>query len=142
MAISQAMCTSFKKALLDGEMDFSSDTSDVFKIALFTSSATLGASTTAYSTTNEVTGTGYTAGGNTLTVVAPTTSGTTAYLDFSDTTWAASSFTARGALIYNSSKANRAVAVFVFDEVKTTSSGNFQIQFPFNNPTDAVVRVS
>ncbi len=88
MAISQAMCTSFKLALLDGEMDFSSDTSQTFKIALYTSAATLGAATTAYSVTNEVSGTGYIAGGNTLTVVAPTTSGTTAYLDFADTTWA------------------------------------------------------
>ena len=79
MAITQAMCTSFKKALLDGEMDFSSDTSQTYKIALYTSSATLDASTTAYSVTNEVSGTGYSAGGNTLTVVAPTTSGTTAY---------------------------------------------------------------
>ena len=88
MAITQAMCTSFKQALLDGEMDFSSDTSQTFKIALFTSSATLDASTTAYATTNEVSGTGYTAGGNTLTISTnPTTSGTTAYLSFSNTTW-------------------------------------------------------
>ena len=100
MAISQAMVTSFKKALLDGEMDFSSNTSQTFKIALFTSSATLGAATTAYSTTNEVSGTGYTAGGNTLTVVAPTTSGTTALLDFANTTWSTATITARGALIY------------------------------------------
>ena len=97
------MCTSFKVALLNGEMDFSSDTSQSFKIALYTSDATLNAETTAYSTTNEVSGTGYTAGGNTLTIATnPTndTSSTVAYLDFSDTTWASSSITARGALIY------------------------------------------
>jgi len=98
MAITQAMCTSFKVALLDGEMDFSSDTSQTFKIALYTSSATLGAATTAYSTTNEVTGTGYTAGGNTLTIAAnPASSGTTAFLDFTDTTWTTATITARGA---------------------------------------------
>ena len=100
MAITQATCTSFKVALLNGEMDFSSDTSQSFKIALFTSSATLNADTTAYSTTNEVSGTGYDAGGKTITIATnPTSSGTTALLDFSDVTWSSSSITARGALI-------------------------------------------
>lgn len=142
MAITQAMCTSFKKALLDGEMDFSSDTTQTFKIALYTSSATLGASTTAYSTTNEVTGTGYTAGGNTLTVVAPTTSGTTAFIDFADTTWANSTITARGALIYQSGGSNPAIAVLDFGEDKTASAGDFTIEFPANNATDAIVRIA
>ena len=114
MAITQAMCTSFKQALLDGEIDFSSDTTQVFKIALYTSSATLNASTTVYTATNEYAGSGYVAGGNTLTVVAPTTSGTTAYLDFADTTWAAATITARGALIYRSGGTNPAVAVLDF----------------------------
>ena len=95
MAITQTLCTSFKVALLNAEMDFSSDTSQTFKVALYTSSATLGAATTAYSTTNEVSGTGYTAGGNTLSIAAnPTSSGTTAFLDFSDVTWSSSSFSA------------------------------------------------
>jgi hypothetical protein len=142
MAITQAMCTSFKKALLDGEMDFSSDTTQTFKIALYTSSATLGASTTAYSTTNEVTGTGYTAGGNTLTVVAPTTSGTTAFIDFANTTWANSTITARGALIYQSGGSNPAIAVLDFGEDKTASAGDFTIEFPANNATDAIVRIA
>ena len=103
MAITQAMCTSFKVALLDGEMDFSSNTSQTFKIALYTSSATLSAATTAYATTNEVSGTNYTAGGNTLTISAnPASSGTTAFLDFADTTWTDATITARGALIYKS----------------------------------------
>lgn len=142
MAITQAMCTSFKKALLDGEMDFSSDTTQTFKIALYTSSATLDASTTAYSTTNEVTGTGYTAGGNTLTVVAPATSGTTAYLDFSDTTWSSSTITARGALIYKSGGSNPAIAVLDFGEDKTTTAGDFTIQFPTADATNAIVRIA
>ena len=146
MAITQAMCTSFKKALLDGGMDFSSDTSSTFKVALFTSSATLGASTTAYSTTNEVSGTGYTAGGNTLTVVAPTTSGTTAFLDFADTTWSTATITARGALIYNSSAAagtaGRAVAVLDFGGDKTSTAGDFTVQFPAADASNAIIRIA
>mgnify|MGYP003666325942 CR=1 FL=1 len=142
MAISQAMCTSFKLSLLDGEMDFSSDTSQTFKIALYTSAATLGAATTAYSVTNEVSGTGYTAGGNTLTVVAPTTSGTTAYLDFADTTWATATITARGALIYQSGGTNPAVAVLDFGADKTSTAGDFTIQFPTANASDAIIRIA
>jgi len=143
MAISQAMCTSFKQALLDGEMDFSSDTSQVFKIALFTSSATLGAATTAYSTSNEVSGDGYTAGGNTLTVVAPTTSGTTAFLDFNDTTWTTATITARGALIYHADGAtNPAVAVLDFGSDKTSTAGDFTIQFPTADASNAIIRIA
>ena len=142
MAISQAMCTSFKLALLDGEMDFSSDTSQTFKIALYTSAATLGATTTVYSVTNEVSGTGYTAGGNTLTVVAPTTSSTTAYLDFADTTWATATITARGALIYQSGGTNPAVAVLDFGADKTSTAGDFTIQFPTANASDAIIRIA
>ena len=142
MAITQAMCTSFKKALLDGEMDFSSDTTQTYKIALYTSSATLGASTTAYSTTNEVTGTGYTAGGETLTVVAPTTSGTTAYLDFSDVTWSTATITARGALPYPSGGPNPPVPVLDFGADKTSTAGDFQIQFPTADATNAIIRIA
>lgn len=143
MAITQAMCTSFKQALLDGEMDFSSDTSQTFKIALFTSSATLSAATTAYSTTNEVSGTGYTAGGNTLTISTnPTTSGTTAYLSFSNTTWSAATLTARGALIYQSGGSNPAVAVLDFGADKTSTAGDFTIQFPTADASNAIIRVA
>ena len=144
MAITQAMCTSFKIALLDGEMDFSADTSDTFKIALYTSSATLSAATTAYSTTNEVaSGGGYTTGGNTLTISAnPTSSGTTAYLDFSDTTWSDSTITARGALIYKSGGSNPAVAVLDFGGDKISTSGDFTIQFPAADATNAIIRVA
>ena len=142
MAITQAMCTSFKQALLDGEMDFSSDTAQTFKIALYTSSATLGAGTTAYSVTNEVSGTGYTAGGNTLVISAnPTTSGTTAFLDFADTTWSAATITARGALIYKSGGGNPAVAVLDFGSDKTSTAGDFTIQFPTADASDAILRI-
>ena len=144
MSITQAMCTSFKQALLDGEMDFSSDTSQTFKIALFTSSATLDATTTAYSVTNEVSGTGYTAGGNTLTISAnPATSGTTAFLDFADTTWSAASITARGALIYKADGAtNPAVAVLDFGADKTSTAGDFTIQFPTADASNAILRLA
>ena len=142
MAITQTICTSFKVALLNGEMDFSADTSQTFKLALFTSSATLDATTTAYSTTNEVSGTGYTAGGNTLTIAAnPASSGTTAFLDFADTTFASSSITARGALIYKSGGGDPAIAVIDFGEDKQTSSADFVIQFPTADKTNAIIRI-
>ena len=143
MAITQAMCTSFKVALLNGEMDFSSDTTQTFKIALYTSAATFDASTTAYSTTNEVTGTGYTAGGNTLTISTnPTSTGTTAFLDFADTTWTDATITARGALIYKSGGTNPAVAVLDFGADKTSTAGDFQVQFPTADATNAIVRIA
>ena len=144
MAISQAMCTSFKVGLLNGEFDFGSGTSQVFKIALYTSSATLSAATTAYSTSNEVSGTGYTAGGNTLSISAvPTSSGTTAYLDFSDTTWTSSTITARGALIYLADGlTNPAVAVLDFGADKTSTSGDFTIQFPTADASSAIIRIA
>lgn len=144
MAISQAMCTSFKVGVLDGTFDFSSGTSQTFKIALYTSSATLGATTTAYSATNEVSGTGYTAGGNTLTISAnPTSSGTTAYLDFADTTWTTATITARGALIYLANgTTNPAVAVLDFGSDKTSTAGDFQIQFPTADASNAIIRIA
>ena len=144
MAISQAMCTSFKVGLLDGTFDFSSGTSQTFKIALYTSSATLGATTTAYSATNEVSGTGYTAGGNTLTISAnPTSSGTTAYLDFADTTWSTATITARGALIYLANgTTNPAVAVLDFGADKTSTAGDFTVVFPTADASAAIVRIA
>lgn len=143
MAITQALCTSFKQALLDGEVDFSSDTAITYKIALYTSAATLDATTTAYTVTNEVSGTGYTAGGETLTVVAPTTSGTTAFVDFANVTWSAADFTARGALIYDSTTAGTpAVAVLDFGADKTSSGGDFVVQFPTADASNAIVRVA
>jgi hypothetical protein len=138
MAITQTTCTSFKVELLTGTHDFSSDT---FKIALYTGAATLGADTTAYSVSNEVSASGYAAGGNTLTVsTAPTSSSTTAYVSFANTSWS-SAFTARGALIYNSSKSNKAVAVLDFGADKT-SSGTFTVTFPTADATSAIIRIS
>ena len=141
MAISQAMCTSFKVDLLAGNQDFDTD---VFKIALYTSSATLDATTTAYTATGEVAaGGGYTTGGNTLTVsVTPTFTGTTAFVSFANTTWAAATITARGALIYNSSKSNKAVAVLDFGSDKTSTNGDFTINFPTADSSNAIVRIA
>jgi len=142
MAITQAMATSFKQELLTGTHDFTNSTGDTFKIALFTSSATLGAATTAYSTSNEVSGTGYTAGGNTLTNVTPSTSGTTAFTDFADTTWSSATITARGALIYNSTDSNKAVVVLDFGSDKTSTNGDFTIQFPTADASNAIIRIA
>ena len=142
MAITQAMTTSFKQELMEGVHDFTAHT---FKIALYTSSATLGATTTAYSATNEVSGTGYTAGGNTLTVTggAVSTSGTTAYIDFADTTWSTATITARGAVIYNSTAAgNPAVAVLDFGADKTSTAGDFTVSFPTADASNAIVRIA
>lgn len=144
MAISQAMCTSFKVGLLDGDFDFGTGTSQTFKIALYTSSATLGASTTAYSSSNEVSGTGYSAGGQALTISqVPTSSGTTAFLDFADVTWTTATITARGALIYLANgTTNPAVAVLDFGGDKTSTAGDFTIQFPTADASSAILRIA
>lgn len=142
MAITQAMCTSFKVELLQGVHNFTTSTGDVFKIALYTSSANLDSTTTVYTTTNEVSGTGYTAGGNTLTNVTPTSSGTTAFTDFDDTTWSTATITARGALIYNSTESNKAVAVLDFGSDKTSTAGNFTIVFPTADASNAIIRIA
>lgn len=144
MAITQAMVTSFKVGVLDGTFDFSSGTSQVFKIALYTSSATLDATTTAYSVTNEVSGTGYSAGGETLVIATnPTSSGTTAYLDFDDVTWSTATITARGALIYLADGGtNPAVAVLDFGSDKTSTAGDFTIVFPAADASNAIIRIA
>jgi len=140
MAITTAMCSSFKEELLKGVHDFENDT---FKMALYTSAATLDASTTAYTVTNEVSGTGYTAGGQDLDSPTVTLSGTTAFVDFADETWAGASITARGALIYNSTAVgNPAVAVFDFGADKTSTAGDFVVQFPTADASSAVVRIA
>jgi hypothetical protein len=138
MAITQAFCTSAKAEFLGGILDLDTD---VIKIALYTSAATLSAATTVYSTSNEVVGTGYVAGGNTLAGATISTSGTTAFVDFADTVWSTATITARGALIYDSSKANRAVAVLDFGADKTSTSGDFTIQFPANDASNAIIRI-
>ena len=138
MAISQAMCTSFKAEILDEQHDLVADT---IKIALFTSSASLGASTTAYSTSNEVAnGNGYATGGVELTSRAVATSGTTAYVDVADPSWTSATFTANGALIYNSSASNKAIAVLAFGGDFTVAGGTFQIVFPAAG-ANAIIRI-
>jgi|TARA_R110000823_G_scaffold287424_1_gene405680 hypothetical protein len=156
MAISQAMCTSFKKELLQGVHNFTSGSGggtttstgsgNAFKLALFTSSASLGATTTAYSSSNESSGTGYSSGGAALTNVTPTTASTTALTDFADLTFSSSSITARGAMIYNSSttagSANRAVLILNFGSDKASSSGDFTISFPTADASSAIIRIA
>ena len=146
MAITSAICTSFKVELLKGVHDFTATTGNTFKIALFTSDATLGAGTTAYSTSNEITnssGTAYTAGGATLTSVTPTSSSTTALCDFSDVSYTSASFTANGALIYNdSASGDPAVCAIAFGGDKTVTSGTFTIQFPAAAATTAIIRLA
>tara|TARA_R100001086_G_scaffold17426_1_gene8526 strand:- start:134 stop:562 length:429 start_codon:yes stop_codon:yes gene_type:complete len=142
MANTSAICTSFKVELLKGVHDFTATTGDTFKIALFTSSATLGAGTTAFATTNEISGTGYTSGGATLTSVTPTTDSTTAVCDFANVSFTSASFTANAALIYNSSESNKAVAAIAFGSDKTVTSGTFTIEFPAADATNAIIRLA
>lgn len=141
MAITQGMATSFKVELLNGTQNFSADT---FKLALYTSSASLGGGTTAYTTSNEVASTGnYSAGGNTLTVnVTPTSSGNVAYVSFANTTWANATITAAGALIYNNSKSNSAVAILSFGGDKTSTNGTFAVNFPTADSSSAIIRLT
>ena len=145
MAISSAICTSFKQEILVGTHNFTASSGDTFKIALYTSSASLGAGTTAFSDTNEISntsGSAYSSGGATLTSVTPTTSGTTAFCDFADVSFTSASFTANGALIYNSSQSDKAVAVIAFGGDKTVSSGTFTIQFPTADASNAIIRIA
>jgi hypothetical protein len=146
MAITQAMCTSFKTELLEGKHDFTNG-ADAMKLALFTSSATLSAATTDYSTTNEASGTGYSAGGGALTNVTPTSSGTTAFTDFNDLTFSSSTITARGAMIYNTQTGGGtgttdAVAILDFGADKTSTNGDFTIQFPTADASNAIIRIA
>ena len=138
MAISQGMCISFKKQVLLGDQDFDANT---FKLALFTSAASLSSGTTAYSTSAEVSGTGYTAGGNTLSIVTVATDGSVAIVDVSNTEWTSASFTTRGGLIYNSSKSDSAVAVLDFGGNKQVENGTFTIQFPVAAASTAIIRL-
>jgi len=141
MAITQAMATSFKVQLLEGQHNFSANT---FKLALYTSSASLDENTTAYTTSNEVASAGnYSAGGNTLTVsVTPTNSGNVAYISFSNTSWANATITANGALIYNSNLSNAAVCVLAFGGDKTSTNGTFAVNFPTADATNAIIRLT
>ena len=142
MAITQAVCTSFKQEILVEGHNFTGS-ADTFKIALYTSSASLDASTTAYSSSNEVSDSGsYSAGGGSLTSVTPTTSGTTAICDFADISFTSATITARGAMIYNSSNSNKAVCILDFGGDKTSTSGTFTIQFPTADASNAILRLA
>ncbi len=137
------MCTSFKKELLEGVHNFKTSGGSTFKLALYTNSASFNASTTAYTATNEVSGTGYSAGGGTLTRVNPTTSGTTAFTDFSDLTFSNATITARGALIYNdSASGDPTVVVLDFGGDKTSTAGDFTIVFPTADASNAIIRIA
>ena len=142
--ITSGMCTSFKVGLLNGDFDFGTGTTQTFKVALYTSAANLSAATTAYSASNEASGAGYTAGGQALTVsVVPTSTGTTAFLSFSDVTWSATTITARGALIYKADGVtNPAILVLDFGEDKQTNAGDFVINFPLANSVNAILKLT
>ena len=143
MAITTAMCTTFKKEILEAVHNFKNSGGSTFNLALYTSSATLGASTTAYTTSNETSGTGYTAKGAALTRVDPSNDGTTAITDFTDLTFSSSSITARGALIFNeSASGDPAVCALDFGSDKTSNSGDFTIQFPTPDASNAIIRIA
>lgn len=142
MAITQAIAYSFKQELLTGTHNFTTTTGDVFKIALYTSAATLSGTTTAYTATGESSGTGYTAGGKTLTSVTPVVASGVAYTDFADVTWSASTVTARGAMVYNSSKSNKAVIILDFGSDKSSTAGDFSIIFPSADLSNAIIRIA
>jgi len=137
------MCTSFKTELLQAVHNFTNGTGDTFKLALYTNSASFTAATTAYTATNEVVGTGYTAGGGTLTNVTPTSSGTTAFADFADLTFSTATITARGAMIYNDTAAgDPSVVILDFGADKTSTAGDFTIVFPAADATNAIIRIA
>ena len=145
MAITSAICSSFKQELLQGKHSFESSGGHTFKLALFTSSASLGAGTTAYSTSNEISntsGSAYSAGGATLTSVTPVLDSSTAVCDFADVSYTSATFTANGALIYNDTQSDKAVAVIAFGGDKTVTSGTFTIQFPTADASNAIIRLA
>ena len=147
MALTQSMCTSFKDQLLEAVHDFRTSGGDVFKLALYSSAATIDATTTAYTSSNEVANSGtYAAGGGSLTNVTPTTTGTTAFTDFDDISFTSATINARGALIYNSTPThtytNPSVVVLDFGGDKISTSGTFTIQFPTADASNAIIRIS
>ena len=143
MAITSTLTTSFKKELLEAKHNFLASGGNSFKLALYTSSATMGATTTAYSTSQESSGTNYTAGGSALTNINPTSSGTTAFTDFADLTFGTATITARGCMIYNDTAAgDPTVAVFDFGGDKTSTAGSFTITFPTADASNAIIRIA
>ena len=137
------MCTSFKKELLEAKHNFLLSGGNTFQIALYTDSASFTAATTAYTSSNEITGTNYSAKGNTLTRVDPTTSSTTAYTDFADTSWSTATFSAMGAMIFNdSASGDPAVVILDFGALKTATAGTFTIAFPAADASNAIIRIA
>ena len=142
MAISSTLTTSFKKELLEAVHNFSASGGNSFKLALYTSSATLGATTTAFATTGQSSGTNYTSGGSALTNIAPTSSGTTGFCDFSDLTFGTATVTARGCMIYNDTNSDKSVATIDFGGDKTSTAGDFTIVFPAAAASTAIIRIA
>jgi hypothetical protein len=151
LALVQTLATSFKVEILDGIHNFgtgvirASTAADTFKIALYTANATLNATTTVYTTDNEVTGAGYVAGGNTLVisqVPTSTNTETVAWLNFANSSWPSATFSANGALIYNSTQGNKAVAVLNFGSTKTTTNQTFTVTFPASSSSAAIIRIT
>ena len=142
MAITSTLTTSFKKELLEAKHNFLASGGNSFKLALYTSSATLGAATTAFTTTGQASGTNYTSGGSALTNVTPTSSGTTGFADFADLTFSTATITARGCMIYNDTNADRSVAAIDFGGDKTSTSGDFTIVFPAAAASTAIIRIA
>jgi len=142
MAITSAICSSFKQEVLVGTHNFTASSGNSFKLALYTSSATLGAATTAFTTTGQASGTNYTSGGSALTNVTPVLSGTTAVCDFADLTFGTATVTARGCMIYNDTQSDKAVAIIDFGGDKTSTAGNFTVVFPSPTATGAIIRLA
>ena len=142
MAITSAVCSSFKQAVLVGTHNLTASSGNSFKLALYTSSATLGAATTAFTTTGQVSGTNYTSGGNALTNITPVLSGTTAVCDFADLTFGTATVTARGCMIYNDTNSDKAVCAIDFGADKTSTAGDFTIVFPSPTATGAIIRLA
>jgi len=142
MAITSAVCSSFKQEVLVGTHNLTASSGNSFKLALYTSSATLGAATTAFTTTGQVSGTNYTSGGNALTNITPVLSGTTAVCDFADLTFGTATVTARGCMIYNDTNSDKAVCAIDFGADKTSTAGDFTVVFPSPTATGAIIRLA
>ena len=142
MAITSAVCSSFKQEVLVGTHNFTATSGNSFKLALYTSSATLGAATTAFTTTGQASGTNYTSGGNALTNITPVLSGTTAVCDFADLTFGTATVTARGCMIYNDTNSDKAVCTIDFGGDKTSTAGDFTVVFPSPTATGAIIRLA
>jgi len=142
MAITSTLTTSFKVELLTGTHNFTATSGNSFKLALYTSSATLGATTTAFTTTGQASGTNYTSGGSALTNVTPSATGTTAVTDFNDLTFSTATITARGCMIYNDTNGDKSVATIDFGGDKTSTAGDFTIVFPAAAASTAIIRIA